>query len=90
MRSLHPLAETALAVWQSQPFEERIVLLSQREHVLKTLEKHQKRLAADPTATPEDLATLTRLVEWADRKLGNRPEAEEAARLEPPRGARAC
>ena len=38
---MHPLAETALALWQRQPFEERILLLSQREDVLKTLLRHQ-------------------------------------------------
>jgi hypothetical protein len=79
---MHPLAETALALWQRQPFEERILLLSQREDVLKTLLRHQARLGADPTAAPDDLATLERLIEWADRRLGNRPEAEEQERLE--------
>jgi hypothetical protein len=78
----HPLVETCLLLWRIRPTEEHALVRRQRQAVRRTFEIHRASLAADPTATPDDLATLDRLIERADRTRGFRSDAEEQRRLE--------
>jgi hypothetical protein len=78
----HDLVRACLLLWRAQPLEERIVLRRQRQAVRKTFLTHRATLAADPAATPDDLAILDRLIQWADRKLGILPDEEEQRRLD--------
>jgi hypothetical protein len=60
----HPLIQTALLVRLSQQLEERLAVYNQRKKALRWFEITREKLAADPTATEDDLETLDRYIRW--------------------------
>ena len=62
----HPLMQRAYLIYLSQPLEERHAVRLQR---MKAFESMRKDLAADPTATEDELETFDTYIRWWREKL---------------------
>jgi hypothetical protein len=78
----HELVQAAQLIYLGQPLEERAAVTHQRKIALRYFQKTRANLAADPTATADDLAVLDAYIRFSKRKLGWLPPEEEAARDE--------
>jgi PHD/YefM family antitoxin component YafN of YafNO toxin-antitoxin module len=76
----HPLMQTALLVRLSQPLEERLAVYLQRKKALRHLQRIREQLAADPTATEDDLETLDRFIGWKQEELDAYDKQDERRR----------
>jgi hypothetical protein len=77
----HPLIQTALLVRLSQPLEEQLAVYNQRRKALRWFEITREKLAADPTATEDDLAFLDNHIRWWREKLDAGDNQLERRRL---------
>jgi hypothetical protein len=65
----HPLMQRAYLVYLSQPVEEHYAVRLQRVKALRWFESTRKNLAADPTATADELEVLDTYIRWWREKL---------------------
>jgi|ERR1700722_4526527 hypothetical protein len=77
----HPLIQTALMVHLSQPLEERHAVWLQRKKALPWFENMRRNLAADPTATEDDLEVLDGYIRWWRDKVDAYDKQDERRRM---------
>ena len=68
-RATHPLIETAARIWGGRKLDERVAVWRQRQSMVRWFQIARDKLVADPTATEEDLETVTRLLGWANEEV---------------------
>jgi hypothetical protein len=81
MPEAHKIVEASWLVYATQPADERAVVERHREGVLDYFRKQRARLAADPTATEDDLGMLDSYIRWTENKLGEQERRDERRRM---------
>jgi hypothetical protein len=77
----HPLMQRAYLVYLSQPVEERHAVRLQRMKALRSFESMRKDLAADSTATKEELEMLDTYIRWWREKVDAEDNQLERRRM---------
>ena len=81
MPDRHPLIQAAYLTYLSQPLEEKVAVYLQRRKALRYFQITRENLAADPTATANDVETLDVYIRWWQDKIDAYDKQGERQRL---------